>query len=482
MTDCAWTSAFTGRNAAGHGIFGSWYRAPGDYRCRYFSARDRRAPAVWELAEGARFLVWNVPMTFPPSAIDGVMVSGYGAPPGARFCSPGSFQDRLTGRYQLDDLLDRAPHSTLDVFLDDLVRGLRVQADALVWTATQSAADCVIAVWPHVDRAQHFFWRFRGTDHPLADAIDRVYDAMDAATGAILDAFDDADVLVVSDHGAGPLRGDINLGAWLVSRGRARYGRRSGQSPLVRLAWSLPPSVRRLGRRLAPGAARRAFGATLAGQLGPFEWSATEAFLGFHGDVWLNLAGREPEGCVEEGRAKSLMDELSEELMTITDESTGEPVFAAIHRRDELFSGPAIDLAPDLMVDAWSTGYRIAPGREAADEIIAAPQPLAGVDEAWSSDHRPLGIFVASGPHILAGSPTELHLFDVCPTVLALLGAPVPQGIDGRVATEVIDPTWLENNPVRSAAPVAERVSAGEYSDEEAAAVAAHLKDLGYIE
>jgi arylsulfatase A-like enzyme len=115
-------------------------------------------------------------------------------------------------------------------------------------------------------------------------------------------------------------------------------------------------------------------------------------------------------------------------------------------------------------------------------DINLAPQPLAGVDEAWSSDHRPLGIFVAAGSHIRAGSPTELHLFDVCPTVLALLGAPVPQGIDGRVATEVIDPTWLENNPVRSAAPVAERASAGEYSDEEAAAVAAHLKDLGYIE
>jgi hypothetical protein len=54
------------------------------------------------------------------------------------------------------------------------------------------------------------------------------------------------------------------------------------------LAWKFSPSIRRLGRRLAPGAARRAFGATLAGQLGPFDWPATEAFLGFHGDLWLN--------------------------------------------------------------------------------------------------------------------------------------------------------------------------------------------------
>src|SRR5918997_83286 len=67
MTDCAWTSAFTGSNPGAHGIFGSWYRAPGAYECRYFSARDRRVPALWELAPDVRFLVWNVPMTFPPS-------------------------------------------------------------------------------------------------------------------------------------------------------------------------------------------------------------------------------------------------------------------------------------------------------------------------------------------------------------------------------------------------------------------------------
>lgn len=482
MTDCAWTSAFTGRNAAGHGIFGSWYRAPGDYRCRYFSSRDRRAPALWELADGVRFLVWNVPMAYPPSDVEGVMVAGYGAPPGSRFCAPDSFQDELAHRYGIDDLLDRAPHGSLENFLDDLLRGLRVQADALVWAARESAADCVVAVWPHVDRAQHFFWRFRGRDHPLADAVDRVYEAMDDATGAMIDASDDADVLVVSDHGAGPLRGDINLGAWLARKGWARYGRHRRRSPLVRLAWSLPPPVRRFGRRLAPGAARRTFGATLAGQLGPFDWPATEAFLGFHGDLWLNLVGREPDGCVEESRAGALLDELSAALMAITDDRTGRPVLAAVHSRDEIFSGPAIDLAPDLMLDAWSTGYRVAPGREASEHTLTAPAPLAGVDEAWSSDHRPLGIFVAAGSRLAEGTPGELRLYDVCPTVLALLGARVPDGIDGRVATEVLDPDWLGKNPIRIASTIAERETDGGYSDEEAAAVAAHLKDLGYIE
>ena len=482
MTDCAWTSAFTGRNAGAHGIFGSWYRAPGKYECRYFSSRDRRTPALWELADGVRFAVWNVPMTFPPTRIDGVMVSGYGAPPGSRFCAPDPIQDELGQRWPPEDLGDRAPHSSLEGFLDDLIRGLEVQAEALVWLADRSAAECLVAVWPQVDRAQHFFWRFRGTEHPLAGAVERVYEAMDRATGMLIDAFDDADFLVVSDHGAGPLKADVNVGAWLAAHGFAAYGRKRS-SPLVDLAWKMPPAVRRAGKRLWPGAARRAFGATLAGQLGPFDWQQTSAFVGFQGDLWLNLASREPAGKIPADAAEEVLSEIAAGLLALEDPSSGERLFAAAHRREDIYSGPAVELAPDLMLDSWSAGYRVAPGREPAEGIVIPPAPLAGVDAAWSSDHRPLGIFVAGGPRIAAGNAAELSLYDVCPTALALLDRAVPEGLDGSIARDAIDPGFLAAHPVRTTDPAVHRpVGEGGYSEADAAAVAEHLKDLGYIE
>lgn len=481
MTDSAWTSAFTGRNAGGHGIFGSWYRAPGRYECRYFSSRDRRAPALWELSDGVRHLVWNVPMSFPPSEVEGAMVAGYGAPPGALFCEPASLQEQLAARWPLEDLLDRAPHASLERFLDDLLRGLDAQAEALPWAVRETSADCVVAVWPHIDRAQHFYWRRRNTDDPLSDAVERVYAAMDEATGAVVEAFPDADVMVVSDHGAGTLEGDVNLGAWLAARGRAAYGA-APRPRLVDLAWKMPPGLRRLGRRLAPGLARGAFSRTLTGQLGSFDWAATDAFLGFHSDLWLNLEGREAMGTVAPEDAPALLSELKEGLLALHDPRTGAPVFAAVHERAEIFSGDCADMAPDLMLDSWSAGYRVAPAREPSDEFVTPPSPLAGVREAWSADHRPLGIFAAAGPRIAAGSSEELDLFDVCPTALALLGQPVPGDLDGRPATEVIEGSWLAAHPVARAAGSAPRTAGGDYSPDEAAAVAAHLKDLGYIE
>ncbi|MGI8773538.1 MAG: alkaline phosphatase family protein [Actinomycetota bacterium] len=496
MTDCAWTGAFTGRNAGGHGIFGSWYRAPGAYACRYFSSRDRRAPALWEMTDGVRHLVWNIPMTFPATGVDGVMVAGYGAPPGSSFAEPHSFQERLAEKWPLDDLLDRAPHSSLERFLDDLLRGLAAQAEALPWAIRESGADSVVAVWPHVDRAQHFFWRFRGTDHPLAEGIERVYEAMDAATGAVAEAFPDADVLVVSDHGAGPLKGDVNVGAWLAGEGRAVPSGAGPKRGLAGVAWALPPSVRRIGRRFAPGLARRAMSARLAGQLGSFDWSKTQAFLGFHSDLWLNLAGREPNGTVTESDADAVLEEIAAGLLALRDPDTDEPVFAAAHRRAEVFTGAHAGLAPDLILDSWSAGYRVAPAREPEGPIVIPPAPLAGVDAAWSSDHRPVGIFVGAGPRIATGSlpgvarqaaahatpGAELSLLDLCPTALALLGQAVPEDLDGRTATEAIDPGYLAGNPIRSGGTTGGRDASAEYSDGEAAAVAAHLKDLGYIE
>lgn len=481
MTDSAWTCAFTGRNAGAHGIFGSWYRAPGRYECRYFSSRDRRAPALWELTEGLRHVVWNVPMSFPPTEVEGAMVASYGAPPGARFCNPAELQERLGDRWPLEDLLDRAPHSSLARFLDDLLRGLKAQAQALPWIVRETSADCLVAVWPHIDRAQHFFWRRRNSDHELSDAVERVYVAMDEATGAVVEAFPDSDVMVVSDHGAGPLKGDVNLGAWLAAGGHATYGP-APRGRLVDLAWKMPPGVRRWGRRLAPGLAREAFSKTLTGQLGSFDWAATDAFLGFHSDLWLNLQGRELSGTVAPADAPELLAELKEGLLGLHDPRTGEPVFAAAHERAEIFSGDCAEMAPDLMLDSWSAGYRVAPARERSDEFVIPPAPLAGVHEAWSADHRPLGIFVAAGPRIAGGRSEELDLYDVCPTALALLGQPVPADLDGRAATETIDSAWLGAHPLVVAGASAPRASGGEYSADEAAAVAAHLKDLGYIE
>jgi predicted AlkP superfamily phosphohydrolase/phosphomutase len=221
--------------------------------------------------------------------------------------------------------------------------------------------------------------------------------------------------------------------------------------------------------------------ATLSGGLGPFDWTETRAFMGVNGDLWINKEGREAQGVVSETAAPGLVEDIRQRVLGLRDPGSGAPLFRSAYRRDEIYSGPAVDLAPDLMLDSWSAGYRVAPGRQKSPLVIT-PAPLAGVEEAWSSDHRPLGIFAAAGPHIAEGTTKELSLYDICPTALALLEREIPGGLDGDVAEVALAPSFLRDHPVRSGGAVTvQREDAG-YSDDEAAAVAQHLKELGYIE
>jgi predicted AlkP superfamily phosphohydrolase/phosphomutase len=176
-----------------------------------------------------------------------------------------------------------------------------------------------------------------------------------------------------------------------------------------------------------------------------------------------------------------LLEEISSALLAQTDPSTGRRVVEGVYRKEEIYAGPALDLAPDLIVDTWSAGYRVAPGREASEEMVVPAAPLAGVQSSWSSDHRPVGILVGAGPRFASGRG-EADLYDVAPTTLALLEQGIPEGLDGRVLTPALDEGFLAAHPVRTLDAVESRTGEGTYSEEEAAAVAAHLKDLGYIE
>jgi len=182
------------------------------------------------------------------------------------------------------------------------------------------------------------------------------------------------------------------------------------------------------------------------------------------------------------GRAHpKLAEDIATALGALRDPRDGTPLFASIYRRDELYSGEATELAPDLMLDSWSSGYRVAVKRDPSAEVVGPPTSLAGVREPWSSEHRPTGILVAAGPRVARAGIKDATLYDIAPTMLALLGQPVATGSDGRVLDEALEASFLQRHPVAERE-VAARSAAAPYSDEEAAAVAAHLQELGYIE
>jgi len=65
-------------------------------------------------------------------------------------------------------------------------------------------------------------------------------------------------------------------------------------------------------------------------------------------------------------------------------------------------------------------------------------------------DEAPDGVIVISGKDVRQGAELKKpNVFDVTPTILALMGIPVGEDMPGRVIDEAIEPAFLAKHPVR---------------------------------
>ena len=166
------------------------------------------------------------------------------------------------------------------------------------------------------------------------------------------------------------------------------------------------------------------------------DWWRTRAYAqGNFGQIFLNVKGRQPHGCVAPEGVRALLDEVKAGLMTIPHPETGEPLVEHIYERDELYHGPHAGLSPDLTVVLTDWRYRTIGLHDFTTNKVITPA------FGPTGDHRLEGILIATGPGFQVGAePRDAALLDIAPTVLHLLGVPVPDDMDGRVLTELLEP------------------------------------------
>ena len=203
--------------------------------------------------------------------------------------------------------------------------------------------------------------------------------------------------------------------------------------------------------------------------------------------LWINLQGREPQGIVPPGAAyEDLRDEVIDRLQACRDLATGEPVANAVYRREQVYYGPEVERAPDLIID-WNyrivcSGYR-SPLPDGRELIISRGADLVERRNV-TGDHHPDGILLLAGPGIRAGQ--EVHgarIADIAPTLLYLLDLPVPEAMDGQVLSQALDPALLAGRPVQYRAQTGAPASAGRtLSAAEEEQVLSRLRDLGYVD
>jgi predicted AlkP superfamily phosphohydrolase/phosphomutase len=209
-------------------------------------------------------------------------------------------------------------------------------------------------------------------------------------------------------------------------------------------------------------------------------------------NLFINQKGRFPEGIVEPGEEyDALRDQLIESLKTIIDPDTGKAAVGRVLKGEDVYHGACMETAPDLLVTWRDHQYTSWPGYNDRNRDLFEPSLEHSDFSDWSQlqkggNHRPNGILFMKGDAIMTGQKLEgSRIIDLAPTILHLLGIPVPDDMDGRVLVDAIKADYLQKHPVSFSASTTdgcEAPSAPAYSDEDAARVEERLRSLGYIE
>jgi predicted AlkP superfamily phosphohydrolase/phosphomutase len=252
------------------------------------------------------------------------------------------------------------------------------------------------------DLQSHIFWWDSNDKHPVRSAseakkyfghIHQLYRRLDQVVGDLMDRYGGkATLIVMSDHGFANFGRQFNLNTWLRENG-----------------YLGPPQCTSVMQNV--------------------DWSLTYAYgLGING-LYLNLKGRERDGIVEPGeQAEHYLAELKERLEAVTDDN-GQPVIRSVYRADQVYSGNATALAPDLII-GYRRGYRASWATCLGD---LTDDVLLDNDSAWSADHcadalEVPGVFFSN--RALRGARPSL--VDVAPSILAEFGLPTPAAMSGK--------------------------------------------------
>ncbi len=381
----AWSTYMTGKNPAKHGIFGFIDRKPGTYSIFIPNSSDMKTVTLWEiLSQNKRsVLVMNVPVTFPPRKVNGYLVSCFLAPKLDGATYPEDLASRLKQwNYEIDIDPWRA-RENLDNLFPDLIRVLRARTTSFINLLRERKWDFAQIHIMETDRLYHFLWRYMEEGHTkYAKQFMEVVDEIDKAVGEICEAAGkDYIRIVLSDHGFCSVKNEIYLNRFLEEKGYLRYKKENPKS------------------------------------LDSIDPLNTKVFCLDPGRFYINLKGREAEGCVERNEYQALRERLREDLKTLQVEG-GVRVIRDVFFKEDIYEGPWIDLAPDIVINPVD-GYD--PKGAFGKQALMGTSPVVGMH---TYDNAMLFV---EGKSIREGS-----IVDVTPTILDLMGIRVPSDFDGQ--------------------------------------------------
>jgi predicted AlkP superfamily phosphohydrolase/phosphomutase len=476
VTAPAWASFQTGVGPSQHGIYDFQLFDRLTHSIKLVDTRSLNQPTFWEIAthHGKKVITINVPLTYPPKRIPGwVTIGDFLAPRlgPASVHPPELVQELKAWDYQIGlSSLALRHQLSLDDFIDQNIRIERTRFRYAAHLLKEVDWDLCMVHNQSIDGLQHVYYDVLTglPDTREFQVVSRFYQESDRLLGELLDCVgSDVHVIVLSDHGFKAAENNVNINTWLLQEGFLKINpRRKALRTLSK--WVETLDRLNLRNKLVAPWFKTFTGMKVASQsIGYFvDWRRTTAVM-VNGNTFGNIFICGPKS----GRAK-ILEDLSARLSELRDPA-GRPIVRRLFKTSEAFPGACASSLPDLFFEPHEEFVFTVPILK-SDKLVYRPNPVYEQRGCHELD----GIYVMNGTTVRSGQQSRYHILDMAPTVLSLLGLPVPRWMDGKAMEGVFQaglPVSYSDGISRTPADVG-------YDEDEEELVKKRLRGLGYME
>ncbi len=389
ISSVAWSTFQTGRNPGKHGIFGFVDRDPHTLKMYIPTGAHIRTNTLWEVLSeaGKRVVVMNVPNTTPPRRVNGVLVAGFLSMKLEKAVYPDRYVAPLRNLGYVIDVNPMLAQKDLHGFVDRLKEAVQKRKEATFYFMKEiSDWDFFMVHIMETDRIMHFLWaQMEENDPEFAPRFWEFFRLVDETVAEIHDALPENTLFIsLSDHGFTRVKAEVNTNYWLREKGYLKFKTEEPRD-LVDMD------------------------------------STTRVYSLIPGRFYINLLGREAAGSVVPEEYETWRERLLNEIPEIRDPETGKAVIQKVWKREDLYWGPLVKQAADVIahpVDGYDLKAQLA-GKQLT--LHTHINGMHTYDDAY--------LFVENTP---LRDKDPVYLYDVTQSILQALAVPAPEDMDGE--------------------------------------------------
>ncbi len=320
ISSIAWSSIITGKNPAQHGIFGFMEFIPGTYSLSFPDFTSLRCPPFWQKKGNKKYVIINVPSTYPAQPLNGVHISGFISLDLEKALYPQKYLPKLKELNYRVDVDSALAHQSKSLFLKKLSETLEARIKAYRYFWQKEDWDVLMLVFTGSDRLGHFLWdAYQEENHQYHSDFIHYFQRIDVVIGEIKERLEEDDsLLMLSDHGMGRMKINVNINVFLKQKGLL----------------DLDKTLKSYNQITAK----------------------TKAFALDPARIYVHEKGKYPRGKVTKAEAGDVINGMVEIFNKL--KYRGKKVIKRIYRQEEIYHGKFLDWAPDLVL-LPNPGFRL---------------------------------------------------------------------------------------------------------------------------